>query len=251
MGQLARTYQRSRIPLYLQVASTLTRRIEAGHWKPGDKISTLEQLETEFQVARVTVRQAIAVLQRDGLVHCQQGKGTFVAPGVKNKRWLELETEWSALTDTIKDNVPRFIEAKDAPPAPILEEEEGRPAAAYEYLLSVQSRDGQPYAVASVHVARDVYERAPDRFRSELALPILPTLDGLRIARAHQTFVIGTADTETADHLKIALNSPTAEARCVVEDDTGVAIYVGDIIYRGDCVKLDINLMEGSLATTA
>ena len=48
---------------------------------------------------------------------------------------------------------------------------------------------------------------------------------------------------ETADYLKLALNAPTAEAHCVVTDTAGVAIYVGDIIYRGDCVKLNIDLL--------
>ena len=58
--------------------------------------------------------------------------------------------------------------------------------------------------------------------------------------------VIGTADLEASHHLKIALNAPTAEARCVVTDDTGVAIYVADIIYRGDCIKFDIELLQNS-----
>ena len=66
MGQLARTYKRSPIPLYIQVAATLRRRIEVGHWKPGQKISTLEELEAEFQMARVTVRQAIEILENEG-----------------------------------------------------------------------------------------------------------------------------------------------------------------------------------------
>ncbi|MCH8154892.1 MAG: GntR family transcriptional regulator, partial [Proteobacteria bacterium] len=51
------------------------------------------------------------------------------------------------------------------------------------------------------------------------------------------------AERETADDLKVALNAPTAEAHCVVTDMAGVAIYVGDIIYRGDCVKLNIDLL--------
>jgi GntR family transcriptional regulator len=78
------------------------------------------------------------------------------------------------------------------------------------------------------------------------ALPILSALDGVEIARAHQTLVIGSADTENADFLKIALNAPTAEAHCVVIDAEGVAIYVADIVYRGDCIKLDIDLLPNS-----
>ena len=58
----------SRIPRYLQVASVLRRRIRDGRWAVGDKIATLEELEREFGVARVTVRQAIDLLQGEGLL---------------------------------------------------------------------------------------------------------------------------------------------------------------------------------------
>ena len=54
------------------------------------------------------------------------------------------------------------------------------------------------------------------------------------------------ADTESAHLLKIALNAPTAEVHCVVIDDDGVAIYVGEIIYRGDFIKLDIDLLASA-----
>ena len=242
-GQLARTYDRSRVPLYLQVASALRRRIEEGQWQAGQKISTLEELESEFQVARVTVRQAIDLLQKEGLVQRRQGKGTFVTRTVKDKRWLQLETTWSSLIATIEDNVPRLLPVKKAPPPPRLEPDEGAPAAAYEYIRSIQSRNGEPYALVGVHLAKAVYDLAPEAFRSRAALPVLSTLPGVAIARAHQTLVIGSADMETADYLKLALNAPTAEAHCVVTDMAGVAIYVGDIVYRGDCVKLNIDLL--------
>ncbi len=243
MNQLAKTYGRSRVPLYLQVASALSRRIEVGEWRPGQKISTLAELEAEYQVARVTVRQAVEVLQHDGLVRCLQGRGTFVADEVADKRWLKLETTWSALVSTIEDNVPRFIRAKEAVPAPRIDDGEGRLADAYEHLLSVQSRGGVAYAVASVHLARSVFDRARQAFRSQIALPVLARLDGVGIARARQTLVIGGADPETATHLRIALGTPTAEARCVVTDSDGIVVYVGEIVYRGDCVKLDGDLL--------
>jgi GntR family transcriptional regulator len=42
-----------------------------------------------------------------------------------------------------------------------------------------------------------------------------------------------------------ALNAPTAEARCVVTDKAGVVIYIGEITYPGDCVRLNIQLIGG------
>ena len=100
--------------------------------------------------------------------------------------------------------------------------------------------------MVNLHLARAIYERDPDAFQTHTALPILASLHDLKIAEAHQTLVIGSADTEVADLLEIALNAPTAECRCVVVDAQGIAIYVAEIIYRGDCVKLHIDLLQNA-----
>ena len=243
MGKLAETYKRSNVPLYLQVASILRRRVETGHWKPGSQISTIKELEREFEVARVTVRQAIDMLQTEGLVRRQQGKGTFVTKHLKEKRWLRLEIGLSSLLETIVDNVPKFINVANPPP-PRLGADDGNPADEYIYLKSVQTRRKEPYGLVSVHLAKRVFDMAPDAFRSRTALPILSELNDVTIGRAHQTLVIGSADMEAAHLLKIHLNAPTAEVHCVVADDNNVAIYVAEIIYRGDCIKFDIELLQ-------
>jgi GntR family transcriptional regulator len=242
MSKLARTYDRSRVPLYLQVASVMRRRIEAGHWQPGQKISTLEELEREFEVARVTVRQAIELLREEGLLHCQQGRGTFIADDPPRRRWLTLATDWASLLEPIKDNVPRLMKVDDPPPAPELGPGEGRPAPDYIFLRSVQFKEDEPYAIVNLHLAREVYDKAPQDFLDHPALPVLAALAGLRIKHAHQTLVIGGADPEAADLLRIGIGAPTAECRCVVIDEHDLAIYVGDITYRSDCVKLHMNL---------
>ena len=77
---LQRSHRRGNVPLYLQVASALRRRIETGHWKPGSQISTIEKLEREFGVAQVTVRQAVDLLHDEGLVRRQQGAGVPLCP---------------------------------------------------------------------------------------------------------------------------------------------------------------------------
>ena len=238
---MQRAGQRGNVPLYLQVASTLRRRIETGYWQPGDKISTIEELEREFGVARITIRQAVEILNDEGLVRRQQGRGTFVSKKVSDTRWLTMELNLSSWLDTIKDNVPKFLTTDDDTP-PLLRDDEGRPADKYVHLKSVQFRSREPFGLVSVHVAREVFELAEDDFIKHTALPILQDLKGVDIGRVRQTMVIGTADLEAAHHLKIALNAPTAEARCVVTDKDGIAIYVADIIYRGDCIKFDIEL---------
>lgn len=236
----------SRVPRYLQVASALRRRIRDAHWAVGDQIATLEELEREFGVARVTVRQAIDLLQSEGLVKSFQGRGTFVTKAPENDRWLQLATDWESLIAPIRDNVPHLLpaspNASDEPP-PRIEEGDGIPAPAYVFIRSIQKRAGQPYAFARVHIAKHVHARAAKQFASRVALAVLSEMRDLAISRAHQTLAIGAADMETARNLGIALNAPTAEARCVVTDASGLVVYVGEITYPGDCVRLNIELI--------
>ncbi|HZT46712.1 MAG TPA: GntR family transcriptional regulator [Hyphomicrobiaceae bacterium] len=239
---IARGDADSRVPRYLQVATVLRRRIRDGHWSVGDRIATLEELEREFGVARVTVRQAIDLLHGEGLVQSFQGRGTFVTKAPENDRWIQLATDWESLIAPIRDNVPHVLAGgSDAPPR--IEPGDGIPAPAYVHIRSVQKREGRIYAFARVHVAKHIHTRAPKLFASRVALAVLSEMEDLEISRAHQTLAIGAADMETARHLGIALNAPTAEARCVVTDDTGTVIYVGEITYPGDCVRLNIELI--------
>lgn len=241
---LTATYSRSRVPLYLQVAHDLRQRIEKREWDTGEKISSLEELEAEYQVARVTVRQAVELLQKDGWVQRRQGRGTFVTRRQGDPRWLRVQATWESLVSPIKDNIPHLIEVPEPPPFPRLEEDEGQLAEHYHFQRSMQTRGEEPFAVVNLHLARHVYELAPEEFRSHTAISVLFSLEDIRIKSAHQTMVIASADTETASLLRIALNAPTMEARCVVRDEDDLAIYVAEIIYRGDCVRLSIDLHD-------
>ncbi|MBV9567479.1 MAG: GntR family transcriptional regulator [Hyphomicrobiales bacterium] len=234
----------SRLPRYLQVASVLRRRIRDGFWVVGDKIATLEQLEREFGVARVTVRQSIELLQSEGLLRSHQGRGTFVTKSLENKRWIHLATDWESLVEPIRENVLELLPTINPPPVPMIDEGEGQPAASYTYLRSVQKRGSEPYALARVHIAKEIYTRAPKRFAARPALAVLAEMKGVPIAHAHQTLSISAADVETARHLEIAISAPTAEARCVVTDANDVVIYAGEVTYPGDVVRLNIELIE-------
>lgn len=238
----ARTDADSRVPRYLQVASVLRRRIRDAHWGVGDKIATLEELEREFGVARVTVRQAIDLLHGEGLVKSFQGRGTFVTKAPERDRWIQLATDWDSLVAPIRSSVLNLLPTGDEPP-PRIEPGDGSPAPAYVYIRSIQKQGGKPYAFARVHVAKHIHARAPKLFASRAALAVVSELEDLEISRAYQTLAIGAADMETARNLAIALNAPTAEARCVVADAAGTVIYVGEITYPGDCVRLNIELI--------
>src|SRR5262249_52503526 len=78
VSKLLKAYDRSRVPLYIQVASVLQTRIQSGQWRGGKKIPTLEELEREFGGARFPGPQAADTLREEGLLRAPRGWGPFV-----------------------------------------------------------------------------------------------------------------------------------------------------------------------------
>lgn len=66
-------------PLYKQLESVILSEIESGKLAPGMKIPTENELCQQYDVSRVTVRNALASLSRAGYLDRKPGKGTFVA----------------------------------------------------------------------------------------------------------------------------------------------------------------------------
>ena len=245
MGKFSTLYDRSRAPLYVQVASVMRQRVNSRRWAEGERISTLEELEEEFGVARVTIRQAIELLRAEGLLQAQQGRGTFVSGRPANDRWFNLATDFDSLVESIRNNVLKrvFIQRDAEPPA--LLPTEGNPAKAYTFLRSVQFNGGKPFSVVNLHLDQRLFLRDSKRFTRSAALPKIVEMEDVTITHAYQTFTIGVADPETADLLEIGLGEPTADCHLAVIDDKGVAIYVADIHYLKNCFVLRNDLLKG------
>lgn len=64
--------------LVLQLSDSLRRAIQAGEFRPGDKLPSESRLTARHGVSRTVVREAIAALRADGLVEARQGAGVFV-----------------------------------------------------------------------------------------------------------------------------------------------------------------------------
>ena len=61
------------IPIYLQVAQTIRRRITEGIYRPGDLIPPAKKLEKDFEVSDITIRKALDILVREKIVARRRG----------------------------------------------------------------------------------------------------------------------------------------------------------------------------------
>lgn len=228
---------------YVQIADLIRQRIVRGVWLEGQRLPTLEALVAEFGVARVTVRQAIRLLSDEGLLSAQQGRGTFVTHRPRQDRFISVFTTLAELSRAYRDTRPEVVNIEEGAKAPpFLDQTGGTPAKRYTFMRRVHHRDGRPYCVISIYIDQKIFSRSPKRFRTEVVIPLLTSMPGLKIAEAHQALTIGSADMEVSRLLMLPLNAPVAEVLRVFKDDKGTLIYVAHATYRGDAIRLEMNL---------
>ena len=232
----------SPIPLYLQIADTIRDRITRGVWRDGELIPTLEQIAAEFGVARVTARQAVQMLTKDGVLTPMRGRGTFVSVPAASHRPMHVVTSLDALADTYRATTAELLTIDENSRMPPLRESDGTFARAYTYMKRVHSTGNRPYCVIGLYLDERIFERARARFRKETVIPILMEMRPKPMSRARQTLTIGTADADTAHLLRIPIDSPVARVQRVFNDANGVVVYYADVIYRGDVVNLEMDM---------
>jgi GntR family transcriptional regulator len=240
---MERLFELSTSPLYTQVADVLRQRIAKDVWPVGGRIPTLPALAAEFAVASITVRQAIQLLKSEGLLSPEQGRGTFVRAKPAQHPRMQIATSLMKLVELYRADAPRLIPLDEGIRAPRIERDEGTPAPKYRFLRRIHERERQYNSVISAYLDERVFRLAPKRFRREVVISVLIDLPGVRIASARQTLTIGTAGAETAHALNISVNAPVAEIRRVFRAADGTVIFVGELAYRGDFIRLDMDLL--------
>jgi len=93
------------IPLYYQLENILREKINLEEYGPKDSFPTEEQLVNSYKVSRITVRQALSALEKDGLIIRKRGKGTFVTD-------KKITLEPMKLTGMIEDIIAMGIKTK-------------------------------------------------------------------------------------------------------------------------------------------
>jgi GntR family transcriptional regulator len=236
-------FQHSPSPLYAQVADAMRERIVKGAWPIGAQIPTLPALAQDFGVALVTVRQAVQLLKNEGLVAPEQGRGTFVRSKPQTHPQMRVETSLRGLAELYRKLAPRVMPLSEGKAMPRLDAGDGLPAPQYRFLRRLHSSDRQLTSVISAYLDERIFRLAPQRFRKELIIPVLMDLKEVQIGSARQILTISTAGADAATALNISVSAPVAELRRVFCAPDGTVIYLGELVYRADFIRVEMDLL--------
>lgn len=236
-------FEHSASPLYAQVADAMRQRIVKGIWPIDAQIPTLPALAQDFGVGLITVRQAVQLLKSEALLAPRQGQGTFVSSKPETHPRMQVETSLRGLAELYRKQAPRLIPIDEGYSVPAIEPEDGIAAPKYRFLRRVHASERQFTSVISAYIDERIFSLAPKRFRKETVIPVLMDLKEVKIGSARQILTISTAGEDAANALNIAVSAPVAEVRRVICAPDGTVIYLGELTYRGDYIRVDMDLL--------
>ena len=99
------------IPLYSRVATIIQHKIASGQYEPGERLPTEDELVGQFGVSKITVRNALALLESDSLINRIRGKGTFVADTIPEIK-QSVHTNLNQMVERMKGSRTQPLEIK-------------------------------------------------------------------------------------------------------------------------------------------
>jgi GntR family transcriptional regulator len=70
----------SKVPIYVQIIDQIKHMIATEELQPDDQLPTVRQLATDLRVNFNTVARAYRMLDDEGLISTQHGRGTYILP---------------------------------------------------------------------------------------------------------------------------------------------------------------------------
>jgi DNA-binding GntR family transcriptional regulator len=237
-------------PLWLQLKHAL-RDLVTFHLKAGDRIPSEIELCEHYSMSRVTVRQAITSLVDEGLLHKQQGRGTFVlAP-----RLAEHPVDTGHFLTTGLDAAPpehvSLFSAELMVSPDWLSSKLGLATGAEVFKIrKILSPEPAPSAFRTTFVPVDL---ARDLLDQDLSGPIQLVLErryGLEAASADEVIEFIIADEFRAGMLKVPVEHPIILQERITYLGSGQAISCARTYYRAERFRFEHRLRRNPATDT-
>jgi GntR family transcriptional regulator len=237
----------SPIPYYFQLSSYIEAEIKAKRLLPGHLMPSEQEICQRLGISRTVVRQAMADLERKGLISKQSGKrSTISLPKYDGSLMQNLRGFYEDATSKGQKPTTRVLALKvvqaESEVAEALKLNEGDPVI---MLNRLRFLDGEPEVLVVTYLPET---KCPDLVRQELTdqslYQLLARKYGLVISKGYRTVEAIALDRSDAKLLGVPPNSPALLLKSVglLEDGTPLEYYLAK--HRGDRSKFHINLVR-------
>jgi GntR family transcriptional regulator len=210
MGAAHKFSPLSPVPLHAQIRELLRARIVDGSYKSHTQMPSENEMVRTFSVSRITVRQALADLQKEGLIFRIHGKGTFVSKPKATQNLRRLEGFGEAMSVSGHETFSKVIGHRIVRAGRIVAERlRISERDDVTELRRIRYLDREPISLDVTYVPVSIGERLvrEDLVRRDI-FAILENDYGIGLGNADLSIEAVLADDEIASALKIEAGSP-------------------------------------------
>ena len=221
------------IALFAQVQQRLRQSILDGQLAPGQKLPSESQLQAQFKVSRITVRQALSTLQAEGLIETFNGKGSFVTRPANAPRLGMLTGFYDHMRAKGHSAQGKILSVQSVKASARIAQALG--IAAKAPLTTVRLADGEAVVIGRLFMARELAARLLEHD--------LETVDAMTVLEAQLGYRLDTTHIEASAvaagvQRGRALNVPPATAllhiRFVPHDIENRPLLFAEMFFRPD-----------------
>jgi GntR family transcriptional regulator len=224
------------VPLHHQVYLDLRGALDAGEWRPGDRLPTERDLAQRYGCSLITVRRALSELASEQRIERTRGRGTYVLRPRIERDLAGTRSFSEEMQDRGMDPATRVVAARPEfageSVAAALGIEPGSPTI---YLERLRMADGEPLLLEEVHLPA---ERFPGLLASDLEHNSLYDL----LTERYRTPVVRAREALEPVHMPAReaalLHVPTRSLALLVEgiafSADGTPVEFGRTYVRGD-----------------
>ncbi|AVM68306.1 hypothetical protein C3V36_02995 [Lachnospiraceae bacterium oral taxon 500] len=233
MGTIVKT---NAMPLYLQLKNQIKKDIRTGVLEPGEKIPSETQMQKDYEMSRVTVRNALAELESEGYIFKVHGKGSFVA----HSDMLRLPIGVTSFTEDAKiQNVELktiVLETGLKRVKSKLDKEFFRLRDDDQIMVVKRIRcvNGIPISVEENHFMASLNKLEAEDLTQSLYEILMMKYHMIPSNKGRRSVKISYATEEIARYLDLSLGTPVIESEMCVFDLNGDPIHTVKDIVRGD-----------------
>lgn len=235
--------EKAPVALYSQLKENLVEKIKKNEWSINTKIPTERQLCDIYNVSRITVRQALDELEKEGYLYRKQGKGTFItAPKIEQR----LSNFYSFSEEIKKMGYYPSTRVLDFQVVACVEEISNflnvRPGTETYEIKRLRLANGEPFALETSYVPYDICSGLTVKEVSEYGLyNSMKMRCNIIPVEAEETFEAIIISGDNASLLNTGKNSPGIYLERLTSSDARVIEFCKSII-RGDRYKYKVIL---------
>lgn len=226
----------SALPLYAQLRDRLKQQILEGKLGPHAKLPSESELTAQYEVSRITVRQALNELHREGLIVRVHGKGSFVSQPVVAQDLTQLRGLSESLTGEGRVIHTRLLSHKTVKASETVAQRLGVAVRSpVSELRTVRYLNRSPLSLNHSYVSEALGERLR---KADLAnrdlIAIFENDFGMTITRADLSISALTADAAHVKPLGIELGAALLQVERVLLSPGDVPVQFELATYRSD-----------------